>query len=136
MKTRLLFIGRWKVEFRFAGEEYDVDEILERLYRLGAGSRALRQALDLMESEAPNTGFTFANPYEHEALVVIGPTSSGAEFIDTLVHEVHHLAVAVADDLGVDLEAETPAYIAGDSARELAAVVCELGCSHCRRMGD
>lgn len=134
MKTRVLFIGRWKVEFHFAGGSYDSDTLLERLYDLGAGAKDLRAALDLMESEEPNTGFTFANPYEHEALVAIGPTTSGAEFIDTLVHEVHHLAVAIATDLGINLEEETPAYIAGDSARELAAVVCELGCSHCRAL--
>ena len=31
----------------------------------------------------------------------------------------------------IDLESESPAYIAGDSARALADVVCELGCRHC-----
>lgn len=63
--------------------------------------------------------------------MAIGPTTSGAEFQDTLVHEVHHLAVAIAAELGIDLESESPAYIAGDSARALADVVCELGCRHC-----
>ncbi len=42
------------------------------------------------------------------------------------------LAVAIASELGIDLESETPAYLAGDSARALAEVVCVLGCDHCR----
>lgn len=97
----------------------------------GAGAPVMRQAMGLMESGKVNTGFTFSNPYEHVALVAIGPTSNGEEFQDTLIHEIHHLAVAIASELGIDLESETPAYIAGDSARALAGVVCELGCSKC-----
>jgi len=128
MIRRDLSIGRWRVEFYFAPDGYDTDELLDRLYDLGASASTMREALSLMESGRPNTGFTFPNPYEYEAMVVIGPTTSGAEFQDTLVHEVHHLAVAIADELGVDLEGETPAYIAGDSARDLADVICTLGC--------
>ena len=81
----------------------------------------------------PNEGFTFANQGMKEALVVIGPTTSGAEFQNTLVHEVHHLAVAIANSLGIDLESETPAYIAGDSTRELSDIICWLGCDNCNR---
>lgn len=51
---------------------------------------------------------------------------------NTLTHEIHHLAVAIARELGIDLESETPAYIAGDTMREFADVVCRLGCEHCR----
>ena len=131
MIRRDLLIGRWRVEFYFAPDGYDTSELLDRLYDLGASVSTLREAMTLMESGRPNTGFTFPNPYEYEAMVVIGPTTSSAEFQDTLVHEVHHLAVAIASELGVDLEGETPAYIAGDSARELADVICRLGCSHC-----
>lgn len=90
------------------------------------------EAEELMSEGGYNTGFTYANPGIHRAVVVVGPTTSGAEYIDTLVHEIHHLAVAIASELGIDLESETPAYLAGDSARALAEVVCELGCEHCR----
>ena len=92
----------------------------------------MRDAISLMEKGGLNTGFTFSNPVEHLAVVAIGPTTSGEEFQDTLVHEVHHLAVAIASELGIDLESESPAYIAGDSARALADVVCKLGCRRCR----
>jgi len=131
MKKRELYIGRWSVEFYFAEEDYDMDVLLDRLYDFGAPASVMRQAMDLMESGNDNTGFTFTNPYEHCALIAIGPSSEGSEFVNTLVHEVHHLAVVIASELGVDLEGETPAYIAGDSALALAETICEMGCKHC-----
>lgn len=131
MIKRIIMIGRWRVEFYFAPDGYEVDELIDRLYDMGANADTMRRAMTLMESGRPNTGFTFPNPYEYEAMVVVGPTTSGDEFQDSLVHELHHLAVAIAKELGIDLESETPAYIAGDSARELASVICRLGCNHC-----
>ena len=131
MIKRELKIGRWIVTFLFATGDYDVKEISEALYDAGASEMVLRQSEDLIWMCDYNCGFTFANPRKYRAVVVIGPATSGAEFQDTFVHEIHHLAVAIADELGIDLEGEGPAYIAGDAARDLAEVVCELGCTHC-----
>lgn len=131
MKTKTLYIGRWKVDFLFADKGYDREEALEYLYDCGASDFALRQAENLMALCEWNCGFTFADPEGCRAVVFIGPTSSGAEFVNTFVHEVHHLAVAIASEIGIDLESETPAYIAGDAARDLAGIVCELGCCRC-----
>lgn len=132
MIHRVILVGHWVVDFVFATERYDVDGILSCLYDAGAPRWAMDDAEELMSSGDFNTGFTYANPEIRRAVVVVGPTTSGAEFTDTLVHEIHHLAVAIASELGIDLESETPAYLAGDSARALAEVVCELGCGHCR----
>ena len=131
MIRRDLYVGRWCVEFYFAPGGYDTDLLFDRLYDLGAPMDVLRQSLALTESGNDNTGFTFTNPYERVALIAIGPTTSGDEFIDTLTHELHHLSVAITDSLGIDLDSETPAYITGDAARELAETICELGCNRC-----
>ena len=131
MVHRGLKIGRWQVDFLFAPEGYDEDEVMEYLYDCGASDYALLQAKNLMALCEHNCGFTFANPDILQAVVFVGPTTSGDEFVDTLVHEVHHLAVAIAEELGIDLESETPAYIAGDYMRELAEIICSLGCKHC-----
>jgi len=133
MEKRSLKIGRWIVDFLFATRRYDIDGVLGCLYDAGAPEWAIEQAEELMMACDYNCGFTFSNPERFRAVVVIGPASSGEEFIDTLTHEIHHLAVAIASELGIDLESETPAYLAGDSIRELADVVCELGCRHCNK---
>lgn len=132
MIRRVLGIGRWIVEFYFAPDGFDIDTILDRMFDFGAPVSKMRQALDLMESGESNSGFTYTNPYERLGIVAIGPTTSGSEFQDTFVHEVKHLATEIAASIGVDLRGETPAYIAGDSARELADIVCHLGCDRCR----
>ena len=131
MIQRNLEIGRWHVEFYFCPQGYDLESILDRMYDFGASASKLRRALNLMESGELNRGFTFANRIDRVALIVIGPTSGGAEFQDTLTHEILHLAVNIADSLGIDLRGETPAYIVGDSIRDLADIVCNLGCTHC-----
>ena len=131
MIRRDLKIGRWVVEFYFAEYEYDSDELLDRLFDMAAPVSVMKRAMELMDSDAPNTGFTFSNPYDRVGLVAIGPTTSGSEFLDTLTHEIHHVAVAISDSLGIDLDSETPAYISGDSARDLAEVICRLGCDRC-----
>ena len=118
------------MDFLFEVYNYDIDEVLSYLKKAGASQKITSQAYALMREGNPNTGFTYTDARNMYALVVTGPVDSGEEFIDTLVHEIHHLAVAIAANLGVDLEGETPAYLSGDAARELASVICELGC-HC-----
>lgn len=119
------------VDFLFATEHYDVDGIIACLYDAGAYGSIISRARELMSKCDYNCGFTFSNPESHRAVMLIGPTTSGEEFIDTMVHEVHHLAVAIASELGIDLDSEKPAYVAGDAARSLAEVICELGCPCC-----
>ena len=131
MIERELYIGKWHVGFLFSEDDYDDELVLTRLYDIDAPIYIMQEVNRLMDSCAANCGFTYTNPEMFEALIVVGPTTSGEEFVDTLVHEVHHLAVAIADSLDIDLESETPAYIAGDSAKELAGVVCSLGCERC-----
>lgn len=131
MARRVLKIGRWVVDFLFAEKKYDIDGVLGCLYDAGAPSSILDQAEDLMRNCDYDCGFTFSNAMNFRAVVCIGPTSSGKEFQNTLTHEIHHLAVAIARSLGIDLESETPAYLAGDTMREFADVVCRLGCEHC-----
>lgn len=149
MFHRVLRIGRWVVDFVFAHRGYDIDGILACLYDCGASGRVMHKAEDLMlgcemeyASDGPeglmyecglNQGFTFANPESERAVVVVGPTTSGAEFQDTLVHEIYHLAVAIGSHLGLDLHGEGPAYLSGDTMRDLADIVCRLGCDHCRK---
>ena len=128
MVHRVLKIGRWVVDFLFADTRYDIEGVVSCLRHADAPRGIIERAVSLMEGGDPNTGFTYSNGSRFRAIVCIGPATSGAEFQNTLVHEIHHLAVAIARELGVDLEGETPAYLAGDTMRAFADVVCRLGC--------
>ena len=132
MIHRVLKILDWVVDFLFAKLRYDEDGVLACLYEIGADIDIMRAASEIMDNDRLNCGFTFANPDLKRALVVVGPASSGKQFANTFAHEIHHLAVAIADSIGVDLESETPAYLAGDTTMALIETVCEFGCPHCK----
>jgi len=132
MIHRILTLGRWDIDFVFATDGYDEAAVIYLLEDAYAPGEIIAKAEDIMYTCEYNCGFTYSNSEKKRAVVLIGPTTSGRQFQNTFVHEIHHLAVAIASDLGVDLEGESPAYLAGNSAMELAEVVCELGCRHCR----
>ena len=131
MIHRVLKIGHWVIDFVFVTKVYDEEAILAFLYEFDASYSVMRRAYKIMKGNKPNRGFTFANPDLRRALVVVGPTSSGKEFTNTLSHELHHLAVAIAKSIGYDLEGEGPAYIQGDATMALIETICELGCEKC-----
>ena len=128
MVHRVLGIGRWSVDFLFATEGYDIDGVLSCLYDAGAPDYVMDEAEDLMRSCEYDCGFTYSNERRRRAVILIGPTTSGKEFLNSLVHETRHLADAIAHSLGVPLDSERPAYISGDTAMALAEVICEFGC--------
>lgn len=128
MKRSAVMIGRWVVDFLFATRRYDIDGVIAHLVDAGAPGYIIDDAENLMLSCEYNCGFTYTNQKKRRAVVLIGPTTSGDEFLNTFVHEVRHLADAIAKSLGVPLDSERPAYISGDTAKILAEIVCELGC--------
>jgi hypothetical protein len=136
MIHRVLRITDWMVDFLFADSGYDIDGILACLRDSYAPKWVINEAYSLMKNCEHDCGFTYSrrNRYSyhnadwHRAVVLIGPTSSGAEFMDTFVHELRHLTDSIAKSLGVPLDSEEAAYISGDTARELADVICRLGC--------
>lgn len=101
------------------------------MYDLDASDYLLVKVAKKMRKGRLNEGFTYSNEAMRESVIVIGPTSSGDEFVNTFVHELEHVATNIASSLGLDLEGEGPAYLAGDSAMELAKILCKLGCSEC-----
>lgn len=131
MIYRELYIGRWHVCFIFAPNGYDDNAILDILYDLDASDYILVKAGKKLREARPNEGFTFANQAMKEALVVIGPTTSGAEFVNTLSHEIYHLSIAISKRLGIDLEGEEPAYIGGNAMGDFIELVCQFGCERC-----
>lgn len=131
MIERRLKIGNWKVRFLFAKDFGDVEKIARVLEFAGAADDTVAYTVDFLDREDWNCGFTFSNQEKKQAVVYIGPSDSGEEFINTVSHELYHLAVAIADSLGIDLSGETPAYIVGDSIQSIVDIVCRLGCPCC-----
>ena len=135
MIRRLLHIDGWTVHFYFAPDGYDEEELLNLLYDLDASDDILVRASRKIRTRRTNEGFAYSNPYLREADIVVGPATSGEQYLNSIVHEIHHHSVAIADELGTDLKGEVPAYIAGDTAEVLVDIICMLGCG-CRKNGE
>lgn len=131
MVRRVLKIGHWVVDFLFADRKYDINGVLSCLWDAYAPSDVLYNAEELMLSCKYNCGFTYTNPQKKRAVMLIGPTTSGDEFLNTISHEVRHLADGIAKSLGIELDSESPAYLTGDTVKELAEVICRFGCRNC-----
>ena len=132
MIRKVLQIGRWIVTFVFFPEGYDMNYVLDYLYYLDASDEDLVSAYDKMLAEGPNEGVTFANPEMKEALIVIGPTTSGKQFLNSISHEIDHLSDEIASWYGVKGHREGTSYRTGDTTMALAELICRFGCDHCR----
>lgn len=131
MTYRLLRIGSWRCHFFFAQYGYEEEDILDLLYDLDAPDDILVSVSRKMRAGRKNEGFTYSNQMTHDAVIVIGPTTSGAEFVNSLSHEIYHLSVAISKSLGLSLEGEGPAYIEGDTMGDLIRLICQFGCDSC-----
>lgn len=134
MIHRVLKINRWVIDFIFAEGGYDDEAVLAFLYDVDAPYDIMVRANRIMESGKYNRGFTFGNPALHRAVVVVGPTTSAKQFLNTFSHEVDHLSDIIAESLGVKDEREGTSYLSGETTMALAEVICELGCEHCRQV--
>lgn len=129
---RTIYIGRWRCDFFFAKDsDYDFGSVMECLEEMEAPYDVLETSWEKMRDGNPNEGFTFSKERLLRSCVFVGPAESGDEFLDTFTHELRHLADDIATHLGIDLRGEDVAYITGDTARDLADVICRLGCPVC-----
>ena len=128
MLKRRVHINEWDVDYIFMPYGYEPDVVLDSLRWAHSPKAIMREAVDIMSGlNVLDGGFTYVNSRKRKAVVVIGPSSSGGEMIDTFVHETYHLAVNVAESYGYDLTGELPAYLVGDLARQFADVICTMG---------
>ncbi len=132
MIRRDLRIGRWTAHFVFAPDGYDEEAVLDLLYEADAPDYILVDAARKMRADHPNEGFASANPRGREAVVVIGRTTSGRQFQNTLSHEIDHLSDYIAEWYGVKGHPEGTSYLTGDTTMALAGIICEFGCDRCR----
>ena len=116
----------------YATTQYYVEEILDRLYKIGCRGTNLRRAEENLASGELNVGLTYYSPRHREAVMVVALTSSAAEFYNSLLHELSHLTAYIAKDDNLSFTGEAIAYLEGDLAREIFPKVRGLLCDCCR----
>lgn len=116
----------WKVRVYHSVDYVYADEIIDELIRLGCRGEDLKKASRYLWSGLPNQGLTYTRG--RETLMVIGYTTSGCEYWNTLDHERLHLLQHITSETGLDPFGEEIAYISGEFSKEVFKCAGNLLC--------
>ena len=123
----------WRIRVYYAVTTYWTDVIVNDLMRVGCGGRELRDAYMSLRRGELDTGLTYSNRRTHESIMVIGITSSAAQFQNSLDHEKGHLVKHISIAFGLDPYGEEQQYLSGEIGQRMFPVARKFLCEHCRR---
>lgn len=118
----------WRCIVFYDAASSDAGSILSALEDIGCKGRSLGRAERNLYAGIRDTGLTYTNQELHRSVMVIGRTSTPAQFWNTLDHEKGHLAEHIAEALLLDRRAEAFEYLKGDIAQELYPVAVRFLC--------
>lgn len=122
----------WYVIVYYAVDTYYIDEILGDLEEIGCSGYELIKAEENLMTTYYNTGLTYSNLKRRCSVVVIGLTSSPAEFQNTFDHEKGHLAMHICSALDIDPFSEEYQYLTGEIGQSMFPIAKNFLCEHCR----
>ena len=136
MKTMGLYIPKrdWEVLMYFAVTTYHTKDIVRSLEDICCPNDILLQAKDHLNKGKFDTGLTYSNKVLRKSVMVVGLTSSPAQFLNSFEHELRHLVDDIADTDDMPLAGEAVAYLTGDLNSDLWPTIHEfICCTHnCR----
>lgn len=107
----------WTVLIFYNVPSSKVDVIRRHLQSLGCHSQPLEDACLLVSHSVPDTAFTYTNISFHRTLIVLCPSSSPSQFLNTLTHELLHAVTHISDYYSIPLNTESPCYLLGSLAQ-------------------
>ena len=120
----------WEITIFYAVHGYYVEDIMDELKRIGIRGKKLAKAEENLSSGEINSGLTYVN--NGEAVCVIGIASSAAQYMDSIIHEVMHLAKFIGKAEGLDPYGEEVCYMGGEIGRKMwpksKMLTSECGC--------
>ncbi len=134
MKVRELEIERcdWKVRFYFAVHRYYTHSILSSLQQIGCPKTIMERVRGNLERADMDSGFTYSNKEMRRSVVVVGLTTSQAEFLNSFEHELRHLCDDIAEASAMPMQGEEVAYLTGDVNtllwEDIHEFICCCGC--------
>lgn len=141
MKVTDVYIRRcrWWVRIYYAVTCYHTNRILHDLESLDCNKEIYRKAKRHLIRGDLDTGLTYTNKQSRKSLVVVGLSSSQAQFLNSFEHELRHLVDDITEACGADTNGEEVAYLTGDlNALLFEDVHSFICCSHnckCNRHG-
>ena len=134
MVCKELYVERydWIVHTFFDVDESCAEEIMDVLFNINCSAETARVAFDKITSGKKNVGLCFTNYKMRESVLVVSKSTSSAEFINSLHHELVHLPSHIAHECNLDPQGEEIAYLSGDIIMRIYPHVAYLLCDKCR----
>lgn len=122
----------WTATIYYAVNTYYMDEILGELESIGCSERELIEAEESLAGWY-NVGLTYSNLESRCSVIVIGLTSSPAEFQNTFDHEKGHLAMHISEVDDITVFGEEFEYLTGAIGEAMFPIAKKFLCEHCRQ---
>ena len=124
--------GNWEIYAYFAVSKYMTEEIMDRLWEIGCDGDTALQAYRNLVGGNLNTGLCYSNYRQRKSVMVIAKTSSAAEFLNSLHHELCHLTAHIGRVFDLDPVGEDIAYLSGEISMAMYPKIGRLLCKECR----
>ena len=103
----------WKVNVMCDVHSKDAMKVRRYLRDLGCSGIPLEDACNLVLKGEPNKGITYSNVDIRKTVVVIGWTSSMAEYMNSLSHEMLHVVQHISEQFLINMYGEEACYLLG-----------------------
>ena len=113
MQDILLEKYNWKVVVCFLEKDSDIDDAMDVLSESDCVGTPLIEAYDHISQDIPNVGLTYTNVAKRSSIVIVGKSTSEAECINSITHELFHVVAHICNHLDIDMQGEEPCYLMG-----------------------
>lgn len=110
---------KWSVKIYYAVTSYYIKEIINSLKEINAPEEIIKRVYHNLKEDSINTGFTYSNLNLRKAIIIIGISSSPAQFLNSFEHELRHLVDDIAINENLKMAEEDVAYLTGDINEKL-----------------
>lgn len=122
----------WDITVFYAVDTLYLDEVLEELEKAGCSDNKLDEIEASLETGHYDIGLTYSNLIDRCSVLIIGLTSSPAEFQNTFDHEKGHLAMHICERDNIDPFSEEYQYLTGEIGQQMFPIAKNFLCEHCR----
>ena len=130
MKRQVIHIPEyeWTAYVYYDTTPYDTDDLSDELYRLGCSENGILKTREQLLYGGYNSGFTYSNRALKQSVVSLGRASDFAQFLNSFVHELHHLSTHIAESNMLPLNGEEVCYLSGYIAQKMYPIMTHYMC--------
>lgn len=122
----------WYVKVYYAVDRYYIDDILQDLDEMNIANDEYFIVKDSLMNQELNIGFTYTNYQKKSTVVIIGLTTSAAEFQNTFDHEKGHVAMHISSYYHLNPYGEKCQYLQGEIGKKMFPFAKQFLCDFCR----